>query len=85
MAETHENQPAQWQLSRPLPSGVNWIDERDIKESVHHCLIHNTLLNPPKISPEVQSVALVLKRRQRFGQSWVDSHAANTRNLDQIR
>jgi uncharacterized OsmC-like protein len=32
--------------------------KRGIEEAVHQCLIHNTLLNPPKISLEVQSVAL---------------------------
>jgi putative redox protein len=26
-----------------------------VEASVHHCLIHNTLLNPPKITIEVQS------------------------------
>src|SRR5271169_3169383 len=27
-----------------------------IEEAIHHCLIHNTLLHPPKISLEVQGV-----------------------------
>jgi len=31
---------------------------RDIEEAVHHCLIHNTLLNPPKISLEVRASLL---------------------------
>lgn len=40
-----------------LPSSAT-ITKRGIKESVHHCLIHNTLLSPSKISLEVQSAAL---------------------------
>jgi len=32
--------------------------KRGIKEAAHQCLIHNGLLNPPKISLKVQSVAL---------------------------
>ena len=32
---------------------------RGVKESVHHCLIHNTLLHAPKIALEVHSAELV--------------------------
>jgi hypothetical protein len=42
----------------------------DIEESVHHLPDSQPLLKPPKISLELQKL--------------VDSHAANTQNLDQI-
>jgi uncharacterized OsmC-like protein len=29
-----------------------------VERSVHHCLIHNTLLNPPKIALEIKSTAV---------------------------
>ncbi len=32
-----------------------------IEHSIHHCLIHNTLLNPPQIALHVESAALVGK------------------------
>jgi putative redox protein len=32
--------------------------KKGIEEAIHHCLIHNTLLSPPKISLEVKSAAL---------------------------
>lgn|SRR5262252_1475305 len=42
-----------------VPAEFSDDDKRGIEEAVHQCLIHNTLLNPPKISLEVQSVALL--------------------------
>jgi uncharacterized OsmC-like protein len=41
-----------------VPAEFSDDHKRGIEETVHHCLIHNTLLNPPRISLEVQSVAL---------------------------
>ena len=29
-----------------------------VERAVHHCLIHNTLLNPPKIALEIKSMAV---------------------------
>ncbi|MGZ4788566.1 MAG: OsmC family protein [Terriglobales bacterium] len=29
---------------------------KGVEDAVHHCLIHNTLLNPPKISLEIKTV-----------------------------
>jgi hypothetical protein len=29
-----------------------------VERSIHHCLIHNTLLNPPKIALEIKSTAV---------------------------
>jgi len=40
-----------------IPSGINDHHRESIKETVHHCLIHNTLLNPPSISLEIKSSA----------------------------
>ena len=41
-----------------VPAEFSDDHKRGIKEAAYQCLIHNTLLNPPKISLEVQSVAL---------------------------
>jgi uncharacterized OsmC-like protein len=30
-----------------------------VERAVHHCLIHNTLLNPPKIALEIKSAAVM--------------------------
>jgi hypothetical protein len=29
-----------------------------VERSVHHCLIHNTLLTPPKIALEIKTMAV---------------------------
>lgn len=42
------------ELLLPVPVGDE--DRKGVEESVHHCLIHNTLLNPPKITIEVESI-----------------------------
>jgi putative redox protein len=41
-----------------IPSGVGDQHRTGILEAVRHCLIHNTLLNPPSISLEVKSFGL---------------------------
>jgi OsmC-like protein len=41
-----------------VPTELSDDYKRGIEEAVYQCLIHTTLLNPPKISLEVQSVAL---------------------------
>lgn len=41
-----------------VPAELSDDHKRGIEEAVHHCPVHNTLLNPPKIGMEVQSVAL---------------------------
>jgi putative redox protein len=41
-----------------VPTEFSDDHKRGIEEAVHQCLIHTTLLHPPKISLEVQSVAL---------------------------
>jgi uncharacterized OsmC-like protein len=47
-----------FRITVEVPAEFNDNHKRGIEEAVHHCLIHNTLQNPPKISLEVQSVAL---------------------------
>jgi putative redox protein len=47
-----------FRITVEVPAGLSDDHKRGIEEAVHHCPVHNTLLNPPKISLEVQSVAL---------------------------
>jgi len=47
-----------FRITVEVEAGFNDDHKRGIEEAVHHCLIHNTLLNPPKIRLNVQSVAL---------------------------
>jgi putative redox protein len=42
-----------------VPGELSDADKKGIEEAIHHCLIHNTLLHPPKISLAVNSAALV--------------------------
>jgi len=39
-----------------LPVLIEADHRKGVEEAVHHCLIHNTLLNPPKITIEVEGV-----------------------------
>ena len=47
-----------FQITVEVPAELSDDQKRGIEEAVHHCPVHNTLLNPPKIGLEVQSVAL---------------------------
>jgi len=47
-----------FRITVEVPAELGDDHKRGIVEAVHHCLIHNTLLNPPKLTLEVQSVAL---------------------------
>ena len=38
-----------------LPVEVSEEHKQGVERSVHHCLIHNTLLNPPKIELSIKS------------------------------
>ena len=40
-----------------LPVEVSEEHKQGVERSVHHCLIHNTLLNPPQIELAIKSVA----------------------------
>lgn len=42
-----------------VPGDLTDRDKEGIEQSVHHCLIHNTLLNPPQIVLDVRTVAAV--------------------------
>jgi putative redox protein len=44
-----------------VPLTITDEQRKGIEEAVHRCLIHNTLLNPPKISLEVKAAAAVSK------------------------
>lgn len=39
-----------------VPIQLNEQHQKGIQDAVHHCLIHNTLLNPPKINLEIKSL-----------------------------
>jgi len=41
-----------------IPAEISDQHNAGLNEAVHHCLIHNTLLNPPRISIEVKASAL---------------------------
>jgi uncharacterized OsmC-like protein len=41
-----------------VPDGLNGEQKSGVEESVHHCLIHNTLLHPPKIAIEVSTAEM---------------------------
>jgi uncharacterized OsmC-like protein len=41
-----------------VPGSLSPEQRSGVEESVHHCLIHNTLLHPPKIAIEVMSAEM---------------------------
>ena len=47
-----------FRITVEVPAEFSDDHKRGIEEAVHQCLIHTTLLSPPKIRLEVQSVAL---------------------------
>ena len=44
-----------------VPLELTEEHKKGIETAVHHCLIHNTLLNPPKISLDIRSAQAVSK------------------------
>jgi len=42
-----------------VPADLSEKDREGVEQSVHDCLIHNTLLHPPKISLDVKALAPV--------------------------
>jgi putative redox protein len=38
------------------PTELSEADAAGVEDAVHHCLVHNTLLHPPKITLEVSSL-----------------------------
>jgi putative redox protein len=47
-----------FQIEIDLPGPFSDEHRAGVEQSVQHCLIHNTLLHPPKISVEVKSAVL---------------------------
>lgn len=59
---TKEKNPARidhFQIEVEVPAALDDRHRSGVEESVHHCLIHNTLLNPPEIRIEVKAGALL--------------------------
>jgi putative redox protein len=48
-----------FRIALEIPGELSATDIEGIEQSVHHCLIHNTLLQPPKISIDVKAAELV--------------------------
>jgi putative redox protein len=60
MADKEKN-PARvdnFRIEVEVPVSVSEAQQKGVEDAVHHCLIHNTLLHPPKISLAVRSVAV---------------------------
>lgn len=60
MADKEKN-PARvdnFRIEVEVPVSVSEAEQKGVEDAVHHCLIHNTLLHPPKISLAVRSVAV---------------------------
>ena len=49
-----------FRIAVEVPCELSPADQQGVEESVHHCLIHNTLLHPPNISIEVKAVECVV-------------------------
>ncbi len=60
-AQKAKNPPrlADFQIEVDLPLEVSEEHVAGVEEAVHRCLIHNTLLHPPRISVEVRQLAAV--------------------------
>lgn len=50
-----------FRIALEIPAEVTENDIEGIEQSVRHCLIHNTLLHPPKMSIEIKTLELVAK------------------------
>ena len=48
-------------IALEIPVELSPKDLEGIEQSINHCLIHNTLLHPPKISLEIKTPELVAK------------------------
>jgi putative redox protein len=49
-----------FQISVDVRLGLDPKHLEGIEQAVHHCLVHNTLLHPPKITLEIHSAALTV-------------------------
>ena len=50
-----------FRIALEIPAELSPKNLEGVEQSVHHCLIHNTLLHPPKISLEIKALELVAK------------------------
>jgi putative redox protein len=60
-AEKANNAPpriSEFHIELEIPSGISEQHRQGIAAAVRHCLIHNTLLNPPSMALEVRHSAL---------------------------
>lgn len=57
-AEKAKNPPRleNFRIEVDLPLEVSEQHRAGVEEAVHHCLIHNTLLNPPQIAIEIHQL-----------------------------
>jgi putative redox protein len=45
------------------PVELNQVQLRDLEAAVEHCLVHNTLLNPPKISIKTAALQMAMSSK----------------------
>ena len=50
-----------FRIALEIPGELSQKDVAGVEEATRHCLIHNTLLHPPKISIEVKAPELVVR------------------------
>jgi putative redox protein len=50
-----------FKIELDVPAALDEEHRKGVEDAVHHCLIHNTLLNPPTITLDVRSAALATK------------------------
>jgi len=56
-----EKNPARvdnFRIEVEVPVSVSEAQQKGVEDALHHCLIHNTLLHPPKISLAIRSAAV---------------------------
>jgi len=56
--ETHGARLDNFRIDVEVPCALTTEQHAGVEDAVHHCLIHNTLLHPPKITLDVTSAAL---------------------------
>lgn len=50
-----------FRIALEIPGEMNQLDLEGVEEAARRCLIHNTLLHPPKIAIEVKAAELVVR------------------------
>ena len=50
-----------FRIALEIPGDLNQQHLEGVRLAVHHCLIHNTLLNPPNISISVRTTEVIAK------------------------